>query len=247
MEDILLNRRSIRKYSNKHISQETLDYILQAGVRSSNCGNMQLYSIVVTRDKDKKKELSKFHFNQPMVENCDVVVTVCVDVNRFNHWCRINNADESLNNFLFFNVATIDATICSQAMATAAEEKGLGLCYLGTVNYMAKEISSLLGLPKGVIPVTTLTIGYPDEEPKLTERLPLSSIVHYEKYNDYSDKDIKEMYKDIEENPVNKQFVKENNKENLAQVFTSVRYNRKDNEEFSKKYKEFIKESFCEL
>jgi hypothetical protein len=144
-------------------------------------------------------------------------------------------------------VATIDATIFSQAMATAAEEKGLGLCYLGTVNYMAKEISSLLGLPKGVIPVTTLTIGYPDEEPQLTERLPLSSIVHYEKYNDYSDDDIKTMYKDIEENPINKQYVKENNKENLAQVFTSVRYNKKDNEEFSKKYKEFIKDSFCEL
>jgi hypothetical protein len=58
---------------------------------------------------------------------------------------------------------------------------------------------------------------------------------------------LRAMYKDIEENPINKQYVKENNKENLAQVFTSVRYNKKDNEEFSKKYKEFIKDSFCEL
>ncbi|MCH3924569.1 MAG: nitroreductase family protein [Bacteroidales bacterium] len=244
MEDILLNRRSIRKYSNKHISQETLDYILQAGVRSSNCGNMQLYSIVVTRDTGKKKELSKFHFNQPMVENCDVVVTVCVDVNRFNHWCRINNADESLNNFLFFNVATIDATICSQAIATAAESKGLGICYLGTVTYMAKDISKFLDLPKGVVPISTITIGYIDENPPLTERLPLSSVVHYEKYNDYSDEDIKKMYKEIEDNPVNKGYVKENHKDNLAQVFTSVRYSKKDNEAFSKTYESFVEENF---
>jgi nitroreductase len=245
--DTLLTRRTIRKYKDKEIDKKTLDYIIECGVRSSNCGNMQLYSVVVTKDKKNKEELCKLHFNQSMVKDCACVLTVCVDVNRFNHWCKINKAKESLNNFLFLNVATIDATIFSQAMATAAEEKGLGLCYLGTVNYMAKEISSLLGLPKGVIPVTTLTIGYPDEEPQLTERLPLSSIVHYEKYNDYSDDDIKTMYKDIEENPINKQYVKENNKENLAQVFTSVRYNKKDNEEFSKKYKEFIKDSFCEL
>lgn len=242
-----LDRRTIRKYKQQPLPQDTLEFILNSGIRASNCGNMQLYSIIVTQEEENKKRLAPLHFNQPMVENASVVLTVCLDVNRFNHWCRINSADESLNNFLFLNIATIDATICTQAMASAAEEKGLGICYLGTVNYMAKEIAQTLNLPKGVIPVTTLTIGYPNENPALTERLPMQALVHYEKYKDYTDEDIKNIYKDIEENPVNKTFVKENNLDNLAQVFSQVRYSKKDAEQFSKLYKEFVKETFCEL
>ena len=168
-----IDRRTIRKYKQQPLPQDTLEFILNSGIRASNCGNMQLYSIIVTQEEENKKCLAPLHFNQPMVENASVVLTVCLDVNRFNHWCRINSADESLNNFLFLNIATIDATICTQAMASAAEEKGLGICYIGTVNYMAKEIAQALNLPKGVIPVTTLTIGYPNENPALTERLPM--------------------------------------------------------------------------
>ena len=243
----LLERRSIRKYKKQEISQELLDYILKCGIRSSNCGTMQLYSIIVTREEEGKKRLAPLHFNQPMVMDCSVVLTVCLDINRFHHWCRINNAEESLRNFLFHNIASIDATICTQTMATAAEEKGLGICYLGTVNYNAKGIAEVLNLPKGVIPVTTLTIGYPDEMPELTERLPMEALVHYEKYNDYSDEDIKRLYSDIEANPKNQAFVKENNLENLAQVFSQVRYNKKDAEYFSQMYKEYMKETFCEI
>lgn len=242
-----LDRRTIRKYKKQAIPQEVLNFVLESGIRSSNCGNMQLYSIIVTRKEEGKKKLAPLHFNQPMIEGCDTVLTVCLDINRFHHWCRMRNADESLSNFLFLNVATIDATVCTQAMASAAEEKGLGVCYLGTVNYMAKEIAQVLGLPKGVIPVTTLTIGYPDETPELTERLPMDALVHYEKYNDYSDEDINRIYKDIEANPVNQAFVKENNLETLAQVFSQVRYSKKDAETFSKLYKDFLNESFCEI
>lgn len=246
MKDFLQERKTIRKYKKEHISQETLDYILKAGIRASNCGNMQLYSFVITKDEEKKKAYAPLHFNQPMVTEADVVVTVCADVNRFNHWCDINDADNSLNNFLFLNIATIDATIAAQAITTAAENKGLGVCWLGTVNYMADKISKFLNLPNGVVPVACLTIGVPDENPELTERLPLSAIVHNEEYKDYDDKTIKKMYKQIEENPINIQYVKENNKENLAQVFSEIRYGRKGNEEFSKNYKEFINKNFLD-
>lgn len=241
-----IDRRTIRKYTSEKISEKTLNYILSCGQRASNCGNMQLYSIIITQSEEGKKRLAPLHFNQPMVEECDVVLTVCVDVNRFNRWCDISQADKSLNNFLFLNVATIDATICTQAMASAAEEKGLGVCYLGTVNYMVEDIAKALNLPDGVIPVTTLTIGYPKQMPPMTERLPLSSIVHYEEYKDYTDANIKAMYKDIENNPTNKDFVQENNLSNLAQVFTQVRYPKQMNEEFSKKYEDYLKEHFFE-
>jgi nitroreductase len=83
----LLERRTIRKYSNKPIDEDTLNVLLNAGIRASNCGNMQAYSIVVTKDKDRKKELCKFHFGQEMVVEAPVVITVCADLNRFHKWC----------------------------------------------------------------------------------------------------------------------------------------------------------------
>lgn len=242
--DNLLSRRSIRKYKVCPIEDSVLDYILSAGVRASNCGNMQLYSIIVTKDKDMKAKLLPLHFGQSMIMDAPVVLTICADINRFHKWCKVSNAQQGLDNFMFLNIATIDATICSQAIATAAESKGLGLCYLGTVNYNAKEIAEVLSLPKGVVPVCCLTMGYPDEQPQVTERLPKQAVVHYEHYKDYSEEDIKRLYKQMEENPVNQAYVKENNKENLAQVFAEVRYAKKDNEEFSLKYKDFVNDNF---
>ncbi|MBR1625877.1 MAG: nitroreductase family protein [Bacteroidales bacterium] len=244
MQDFLQERRTVRKYKNERIPQQTLDYILKAGMRASNCGNMQLYSFIITKDEEKKKQYAPLHFNQPMITQADVVITVCADINRFNHWCEINNADKSLNNFLFLNIATIDATIAAQAITTAAESKGLGVCWVGTVNYMADQIAEFLHLPDGVVPVACLTIGVPDENPDLTERLPLDAVVHSETYKDYSDQDIRNMYEAIEENPVNRGYVKENNKENLAQVFSEVRYGKAGNEEFSERYMKFVKSTF---
>ncbi len=243
--DTLLNRRSIRKYSDCQIDDNTLNYILDAGIRASNCGNMQLYSIIVTKSKEMKDKLLPLHFGQSMIEDAPIVLTICADINRFHKWCKINDAQQGLDNFMFLNIATIDATICSQAMATAAESKGLGICYLGTVNYNAKEIAQVLSLPKGVVPICCITMGYPAEQSQeTTERLPRQAVVHYESYKNYSDEDIKQLYKTMEENPVNQAYVKENNKQNLAQVFAEVRYAKKDNEEFSLKYKDFVNESF---
>ncbi|MDR0790515.1 MAG: nitroreductase family protein [Bacteroidales bacterium] len=244
-EDIitkLLNRRTIRQYSDKQISDDMLNTIIEAGIRASNCGNMQIYSIIITKDKSRKQELAKFHFNQPMVEQASVVLTVCADVNRFEKWCLNRNAEPCYSNFLWLNVGTVDATVASQAMCVAAEAMGLGICYLGTVTYMAKQIADFLNLPKGVVPVTTITIGYPSENPPLTERLPMKAVVHNETYKDYSQADIEDIYGEFEQLETSKQYVKENDQENLAQVFTNCRYKKEDNLAFGQSYLEFIKE-----
>jgi hypothetical protein len=99
---------------------------------------------------------------------------------------------------------------------------------------MADRIIEVLGLPAGVVPVTTVTLGYPDEHPGLTDRLPLEAVLHREKYRDYSDHDINRLYREKELINIYQEFVKENNKENLAQVFTDVRYKKDDNVLFSK-------------
>ena len=114
------------------------------------------------------------------------------------------------------------------------DEEGLGYCYLGTTVYQPQQIIDILQLPKLVMPVATLTVGWPDEEPPLSDRLPLESFVHQETYHDYLGKDIDTYYQYKEELEENRHFVLINHKETLAQVFTDIRYTRKDNEAMSK-------------
>jgi nitroreductase len=233
ISDILLNRRTIRKYTEDGVSDELLNDILTMGCRSSTTGNMQVYSIIVTRDEAGKKELAPLHFNQKMITEAPVVLTFCADFNRFNKWCKLRKADPGYDNFLSFLTAAIDALLVAQTVSIAAESKGLGICYLGTTTYMAHKIIEVLKLPKGVIPVTTITLGWPAEIPEQVDRLPLEAVVHNEVYNNYSDNDIIRFYKEKENRPDSQQFVNENNKETLAQVFTDVRYKKADNVHFS--------------
>ncbi len=233
MLDTILNHKSIRKYTSQKLKPELLTEILNAGIRASTTGNMQVYSIVVNQEEATKQALAPLHFNQPAVKGAPVLITFCADYNRFNKWCKINNAQPGYDNFLSFLNGAIDALLVAQNVSLAAEDKGLGICYFGTTLYNADKIIEVLNLPKGVVPITTITLGYPDENPSLTDRLPLDAVVHYESYKDYSEEDIKTLYQEKESLPENKQFVVDNGKESLAQVFTDVRYKKSDNEFFS--------------
>ncbi len=241
MINLINNHRSIRNYTDQKVSKALLDKILYAGTRASTTGNMQVYSIVVSQDEERKKALAPCHFNQPMVTNAPVVLTFCADFNRFNKWCEISDAKPGYDNFLSFVTAAIDALLVAQNVCLAAESEGLGICYLGTTTYTADKIIDVLNLPKGVVPVTTVTLGYPDSKPELTDRLPLDAVVHYETYSDYSNDDIKKLYNEKEQLQENIQFVKENNKQSLAQVFTDIRYKKSDNLAFSHALLEVLK------
>jgi FMN reductase (NADPH) len=238
----LLDRRTIRKYSPDKIDDKILNEILTMGCRSSTTGNMQVYSIVISRDTEKKKELAPCHFNQKMITEAPVVLTFCADFNRFNKWCVLRNAEPGYDNFLSFMTAAIDALLVAQTVCIAAESKGLGICYLGTTTYMAHKIIEVLKLPKGVVPVTTVTIGWPAEKPDQVDRLPLDAVVHNEVYSNYSDSDIEKYYKEKEQRKDSQQFVNENDKETLAQVFTDVRYKKADNVYFSKMLLQVLKD-----
>lgn len=231
--EILTERRTIRKYSSEPVDDKLLNDLLMMGCRTSTTGNMQVYSIIITREEQKKKELSPLHFNQKMVTAAPVVLTFCADFNRFKKWCYLRKAEPGYNNFLSFMTAAIDALLVAQTFCVAAEAEGLGICYLGTTIYNCHKIIEVLKLPAGVVPITTVTLGWPSEKPDQVERLPLDAIIHKETYKDYSDKDIEGYYLMKEEREDSKQFVLENNKETLAQVFTDVRYKKADNEYFS--------------
>jgi nitroreductase len=242
MIDSVFNHRSIRKYKSQKIDNKSLDLILRAASRASTTGNMQVYSVVVTQDEALKEQLWEAHFKQDMVKQAPVVLTFLADFNRFNKWCEQRNAVPGYDNFLSFYTASIDALLAAQNAALQAEDLGLGICYLGTTTYMAKKIIDTLNLPKGVVPVTTLVVGYPDESPNLTDRLPLEAIVHRETYKDYTSEDIDKLYAEKEAMDLTKQLLEDNQKETLAQVFTDNRYSKKDNILFSNMLLEVLKE-----
>lgn len=238
----LKTRRTVRKYAEKKIENDLLTELLEVACRASTTGNMQLYSIVVTTDDEVKKQLSPCHFNQGMVVQAPVVLTFCADFNRFEKWCRQRNANPGYDNFQSFFTAAIDALLVAQNFCVAAESKGLGICYLGTTTYLTKQIIEVLKLPRKVVPITTITLGYPESDVPQTDRLPLEAIVHQDIYKDYTEIDINNVYAAKEALPENLRYIAENNKETLAQIFTDIRYTQKNNETFSDLFLKAIQE-----
>jgi len=239
----ILNHRSIRKYKPDPIPEELLQEILQAGIRTSSSGNMQSYSIIVTRDQQLRERLLEPHMGQKMVVDAPVFLTFCADFNRMRRWLKLNQAADNFDNFFSFLISAIDAILVSQTVALAAESRGLGLCYLGSTLANADAIGEILGLPKNVVPVAGFSLGYADEKPNLRDRLPFSSLVHWENYKDYSDQEVKDIYKKREiegwqrymKSKWLREQVEEKGVENLAQLYTEVKYTRTSHQEFSRK------------
>lgn len=238
----LATRRTIRKYSERKVSDELLNRLLTEASRTQTMGNLQLYSVVVTRSDEMKARLAPAHFNQPMVTGAPVVLTICADFNRTSVWARNRKAEPGYDNFLSFQNAAIDALLYTQTLCNLMDEEGLGYCYLGTTVYMPQMIIDVLQLPKLVMPVATLTVGWPAEEPPLSDRLPLESFVHSETYHDYTPQDIDTYYIYKEQLEENRHFVDINHKETLAQIFTDIRYTKKDNEAMSKGLMEALRQ-----
>ena len=238
------NRRTVRRYTAQEVAPELLTQLLEEATHAPNTGNMQLYSVIVTRSEEGKRALAPLHFNQPAATGCSVLLTFCIDINRFNLWCKEGNADAGFGNLQMLLAGAIDASLFAQQFNTLAEIHGLGCCYLGTTAYNAPEIEKVLELPDGVVPLVSLTVGYPEGEAPLSDRLPLEAIVHDEKYRQYTPEQIREIYAGQENSGDSKRFIEENGKSTLAQVFAEVRYPRATNEAFSKTLQEYLEKGF---
>lgn len=221
-------RTSIRKYANRPVDDALLNRLLEEAERTQTMGNLQLYSVVVTRSEEMKRLLSPAHFNQPMVTQAPVVLTFCADYHRTTEWALQRKGHPGYDNFLSYQNAATDALLYCQRFCDLAEAEGLGLCFLGTTVYQPQQIIDVLHLPRLVMPVATITLGWPDEHPEATERLPLSAIRHDETYQPVTAETINRDYAAKEAFPANQEFVRINQTETLAQIFTDIRYTATD-------------------
>lgn len=221
-------RHTIRQYADRPVSDELLNELLTEAERTQTMGNLQLYSVVVTRDAEMKRRLAPAHFNQPMVTAAPVVLTFCADYHRTTEWALNRGAHPGYDNLLSYQNAATDALLYCQRFCDLAEARGLGLCFLGTTIYQPQPIIDLLQLPRLVMPVATITLGWPDEHPADTDRLPLTAIRHDETYHPATPATIDRDYAAKEALPENQAFVSENHVQTLAQVFADIRYKAAD-------------------
>jgi nitroreductase len=182
----MLKRVSIRRFRKGLIKKNKLERILLAGQRSPSPGGFQAYSLIVVSDLKKRSRIGEA-IGQGFVKRAPVFVLVCVDMRRFRAMLDRLGHDYHLKHGLglyakLFSI--VEASMVAQSMATAALLMGLGSCFVGAVFYAMKEISDILGLPHGVVPLVGLCLGYPDESPPLRPRWPLECVVHMNRYHD---------------------------------------------------------------
>jgi len=202
---------------------------------------MQAYSIIVTSDPELKAKLHRPHFEQSMVLDAPVLLTFCADFRRMRRWLALREAPDNFDNFMSFMIAAIDAVLASQNAALAAEAEGLGLCYMGTTLASCLEIAEILQCPPGVVPIVGFSLGHPAEDPAPRDRLPLELLVHREHYQDPSDEFLLKGYSAREEtgwkrymaDPKLRTATEAAGVENLAQVYTQLKYTRESHQMYS--------------
>ncbi len=160
--DVILNRRSIRRYKQKEIPENVLDKILEAGRQAPSAMNRQPWHFVVLSDDGIKKELSKGLFNRH-VKDSPVTIVGCASTGLIDRkW------------------STIDTSIALQNMVIAAWAMGLGSCWIG--DFKEKKVKQLLDIPDKWKVVALVSFGYPAEKPHQRRRKSIEKIVSFNRF-----------------------------------------------------------------
>ncbi len=158
--ETIMNRRSIREYSQKHISDEELDTILAAGMSGPTCVNANDWYFIVVRDKETMQKMADANGRpaRKALSGADVAILVCGDLDRAfkgapDYWI-------------------IDGAIAGQNMILAAASMGIGSVWLGTYPQMdrVKNQAKLFDLPDSVVPHSVIAFGYPKEGEEIGPR-----------------------------------------------------------------------------
>ena len=191
---LLLERGSLRSFSDRPIPDDVLYTILDAGNHAATGGNLQPYSIIKIEAPETREWLAE-HCGQGFVAHAPVNLIFCIDMHRNQRWAELEIAPYTAPYaFRHFWIAFQDTVIAAQNICTAADAMGLGSVYIGTVMEFFAELKERLELPDGVFPVVLLCLGYPKVAPKPRNKLGVEVLVHSETYHELSDEALLEAY-----------------------------------------------------
>ena len=182
----LFKHQSIRKYKNQPLEQEKLDLIMKSIQAAPNWCNGQHVSVIVVKDQTTKNKLAEISFNQPYIASCSAFLVFCADFYRTNLIFEKygdkggDNFVKSLDNLF---VGSHECGIAMENAIVAAESMGLGTVCIGAIRLNSLEVVKILNLPKYVLPMIGLCVGYPDDNPGLKPRLPANTVFFDEKYD----------------------------------------------------------------
>jgi len=187
--DLLQSHRSIRKYTNQAIEPELFSDLVCAGQAAATSSFLQGSTIVRIRNSETRSKVAKLAGGQPYVESAAEFMIFCADLKRAGNYCAEYDMAFEGDYTEHFIIATVDVALMAQSMVAAAESVGLGICYIGGIRNDPEQVAELLQLPKGVYPVFGLCLGYPDQNPEVKPRLPLSVVLKQETYNEEGDRE----------------------------------------------------------
>ncbi|AFZ70081.1 nitroreductase [Caldisphaera lagunensis DSM 15908] len=187
---VILNHRSIRKFkTGVSIPDEDLKLIMESAQRAPTDASLHLWSAIRITDREKRKEIAEL-IRQKHVEEAQEFFIFLADLYRNTALMKHLKINRAKDDFVPLIFAAIDAALAADRMAIAAESLGYGICFIGGVQDNPKEIIEILDLPERTYPLFGLIIGIPDESPSLRKRLPINYLIHENRYNDYSEKDL---------------------------------------------------------
>lgn len=189
---ILFNRKTIRKFKTAPIADDVAEKIVETGQRAPSACNLQTYSVIWVKDAKLKEKVSNACFVPNAIRKAPLLFVICADIRRLAKALDYLGYDHCLKHGQGYTVklmSIIDATLVAENMTIAAECYGLGSVFMGSA-LANKKVIKTLNLPKGVLPLTLLCIGYSDEQPPTRPRWPLKSILHISQYEDVVEKEI---------------------------------------------------------
>ncbi|MFT6625769.1 MAG: nitroreductase [Cycloclasticus sp.] len=185
--ELLKSHRSIRKFTDQAVSDELINEIVACGQAAASSSNVQATTVIRIRDGEKRTKLAELAGGQPYVASAGAFLVFCADLHRSKLACELQAGDFSEGMTEHFIIATVDVALFAQNCVVAAESLGLGICYIGGLRNNPQEVSELLELPNQVYPVFGLCLGYPGQNPEVKPRLPLSTVLKEENYQQPSD------------------------------------------------------------
>ena len=232
---LLNNRKSVRKFSDRKISQEKIDAIIHSSVRAPTAGNQMLYSIIEIDDHDLKDHLVKSCDDQPFIATASLVLLFLADYQRtYDLFISSGTLDYSFREGIQprtpgpgdLMLASCDALIAAQNSVIAAESLGIGSCYIGDIMENYEIHRDMFDLPDYTFPITMLCYGYPVGDyisRETSPRYPTEYIHFKNQYKRLNKLDFAEMVKPIEE-----RYFKSGkylgNSENIGQHFYTKKF-----------------------
>ena len=166
--EAIKERRSIRAYTTKEVSDEDVERLIEAARWAPSAGNTQPWAFVVVKDAETKRNLSHAALNQSFIQKAPVVIVVCADLNRASR--AYGGRGEKLYSIQ-------DTAAATENILLVAHELGLATCWVGA--FQEKDVAKVVKAPKNIRPVAIVTVGHPAEQPVARPRRPVEEIVHY--------------------------------------------------------------------